>query len=498
MTITRILISAFVIVFMVVTFLGAAQTANEGKPSIGKAATDAPKPAEQLVVDPTLEPTPGELEQLERFEQAMAEVQKNYIREVPADELIAAAIRGVIESIDNGTTYRADDILKQAAASQDKQRFFRAFLKTAQSKYESKTRFDFLVNRAIKVMVGSLGDRSLYLSEDVFKRYFQICTGCCGKCGMVGVEVTLDKGRLTVIHSFHDSPAYRAGLIAGDRIVKINGDTTKNISFVQEATDRISGAPGTKCTLTVENSDLPGPTDFTITRKYPLQIDYPVKKAIIKDGYLYVKIPPFGFETLGELVAALSSADGPYSLKGIVIDLRDHPGGVIGEAPKIAGLFLNKGLIIACENGRSDGLPKEYISKGNKHLCDLKLAILVNRFTTGGGEIFAAAIQDHNRGLVLGSRTFGYWTIRSILPLKRGDALLITKSLWRRPNGGLIRDGITPDIEIKDQVELPDRSRANISLDKQIEQILETDPAVAKALEWLESEKTVADVKAGR
>lgn len=480
-------------------------TSSPGKPReqvvtgampIQRSIEEVPKPVSQPEVDSTLELTEQESEQLKRIDEVMSVIQKNYIRKVNSDELICTATQGLIQSMQDQTDFRVDDVTKELDRSSDTLAFLGRLLKTIQRQHNSTSGFEELVESAIRTMARSLDSSSHYIPRDQFAVFGYIYTGFIPRGGMLGLEIQIDRGELKVVAPYLDTPAYRAGIVPGDRILSVNGEATSNMT-ASDAAWKIRGEGGTDCTLTVQNSDLLTPREITATREYLRLTSSPFKKVIVKDGYLYVRIGPIGVTSGMDLIATVKSVGGVESVKGLVLDLRDSPAVVWEPTIEMARLFLPKNLVLTSTDSRIDYPPKLLETRNQCALCALKLAVLINKGTGGAAEIIAAAIQDHNRGLIIGSQSFGNFSVPKLFRLKQNDGLRLVTSRFYRLDGRSIEEGVTPDIEIEEQIGERRKSQIAGNYMAETAEISQKDAAVAKALEFLESEKTVPEFKAG-
>jgi carboxyl-terminal processing protease len=265
-----------------------------------------------------------------------------------------------------------------------------------------------------------------------------------GAFGGLGIEVTTKDGALTVVSPIEDSPAYQAGIQAGDVIVMIEGEPTREMNL-DDAVKRMRGPKGTKITIHIMRKGFESPKPFTIIRDV-IKIKSVKSRRIGQVGV--VRIAQFQQGSHLEVREALKQLvkDGP--LDGLVLDLRNNPGGLLDQAVKVADIFLKKGTVVSTR-GRDPDEEVVYTARDDGDEPDFPLVVLVNEGTASASEIVAGALQDHRRGLVLGERTFGKGSVQTILPLEDGSGLRITTALYYTPaNRSIQAKGIEPDIAV--------------------------------------------------
>jgi carboxyl-terminal processing protease len=301
-----------------------------------------------------------------------------------------------------------------------------------------------LVEGAIDGMLTSLDPHSAYLTPEDYKE-LQVETK--GSFGGLGIEITQRNGMLTVVAPIEDTPAYRAGIQAGDVILKIDGEFTKDMSLL-EAVKKLRGKKNTKVRLTIKNEASTTLRDVSITREV-IKIRS-VKSRMLEDGYGYLRVTQFQERTDEDLVRAMrklqeESGDG---LRGAVLDLRNNPGGLLSQAVQVVDVFLESGLIVYTD-GRLENQRQTYFAHKPGTWSDFPMVVLVNAGSASASEIVAGALQDQKRALVLGKPTFGKGSVQTILPLGEDSALRLTTARYYTPNGRSIQaTGIEPDIEM--------------------------------------------------
>jgi len=308
-----------------------------------------------------------------------------------------------------------------------------------------------LLENAIRGMLSGLDPHSTYLNPD---EYNELKIGTTGKFGGLGIQVGMEDGFVKVISPIDDTPAYRAGLEAGDLIIRLNEKSVKGMTL-NEAVKIMRGEPGTDIKLTVirEGSDKPLP--FTVTRDI-ISVKS-VKSRILEPDYGYIRISNFQSQTARDLVNEISKLkkENKKELKGLVLDLRNNPGGVLNAAADVSDAFINEGKLVFTK-GRIDNSDFEFNAKPGDIMNGLPLVVLINGGSASASEIVAGALQDHKRAVIMGSKSFGKGSVQTIQELRSGGAVKITTARYFTPSGRSIQgEGITPDI-ILDRYEVKD------------------------------------------
>lgn len=302
-----------------------------------------------------------------------------------------------------------------------------------------------LIYGAIKGMLRELDPHTNFMPPDIFKD-FEAETS--GEFGGLGIEITLQNGILTIISPIEDTPAWEAGIKPGDKVLAVDGKATKGLSLV-EASQLMRGKKGSKINLTIGRENEENPRDIVITRGN-VKVKS-VKTVDLEDGYQYVKITSFIENTSKDLEKFLEEATKKKGgLKGIIMDLRRNPGGLLDQAIKVSDLFLKEGDIVSTVS--RDPASKEVVSatKQGKY-TEVPLIILVNEFSASASEIVAGALQDNKRALVMGNRTFGKGSVQSVVKLGDGSGLKLTVARYFTPSGRSIQaEGVSPDIELEE------------------------------------------------
>lgn len=332
-----------------------------------------------------------------------------------------------------------------AAVGRDTYEGLEAFtnvLAIVQKNYVEEVGPQKLVDGAINGMLNALDPHSAYLTPDLYKE-LQVDTE--GSFGGLGIEITIRDGVLTVVSPIEDTPAHRAGVKAGDQIVKIEGELTKDMSLV-DAVKKMRGPKGSKIVIAVRREGVNKLLDFPLVREV-IRVQS-VKSRSLEKGYGYVRLTQFQDRTGTDLDAALTKLTQENSkLEGLVLDLRNNPGGLLSQAVKVSDTFLDSGMVVYTE-GRLDNQKQKYFAHAGGYV-DVPMVVLVNGGSASASEIVAGALQDHGRAVVLGMQTFGKGSVQTILPLESGAALRLTTALYYTPNGRSIQvTGVTPDVTV--------------------------------------------------
>lgn len=319
-----------------------------------------------------------------------------------------------------------------------------------------------LITEAINGMLSGLDPHSAYLDMEAFK---DLQVGTQGEFGGLGIEVGMEDGFVKVVSPIEDTPAFKAGVKAGDLIIKLDDTPVKGLTL-NDAVKKMRGKPGTNITLTIVRKGEAKPLVITLTRAV-IKIKS-VKHTLVEPGYGYVRVTQFQEHTGENLVSALKDLDSQNkgALKGLVLDLRNDPGGLLNTAVAVAGSFLKPGELVVYTDGRTDDAKMRltnareyYLRLGeNDYLRSLPawvknvpLVVLVNGGSASASEIVAGALQDHKRAVIIGTQSFGKGSVQTILPLNNGTAIKLTTARYYTPSGRSIQaKGITPDILVEE------------------------------------------------
>lgn len=301
-----------------------------------------------------------------------------------------------------------------------------------------------LLEGAIQGMLAGLDPHSNYLNQE---DYVDLQVGTSGEFGGLGIEVGVENGLVKVIAPIDDTPAARAGLQAGDLIVRIDDKPVKGLGL-SESVKLMRGKPGTKIRLTVMREGADGPLTFEIERAI-IQVPS-IRSRILEPGFGYVRISHFQARTAEDLTEAIGSlnGEGGAELKGLVLDLRNNPGGMLNSAVSVSDAFLNDGLIVYTQ-GRLEESRVEFEATSDELLPGAPIVVLVNAGSASASEIVAGALQDHKRAIIMGSKTFGKGSVQTVIPIDNRRALKLTTARYFTPLGRSIQaQGITPDIAV--------------------------------------------------
>ncbi len=334
---------------------------------------------------------------------------------------------------------------------------FANVLAIVQKNYVEPVSTKHLIDGAISGMLTSLDPHSAYLTPDLY-RDLEIDTR--GSFGGLGIEISIKNGVLTVVSPIDDTPAYRAGLKSGDQIIKINDDFTKDMALT-DAVKQMRGPKGSKIKLLMHRNGVP--ELFTVTMARDVIKIQSVKSKTIDGGYGYLRVTTFQESTNDSVEKAIDDFQSKDhgKVKGVVLDLRDNPGGLLNQAVKVSDDFLDGGMIVYTQ-GRQDNQQQKYFSHKKKEFDDYPMVVLVNGGSASASEIVAGALQDQKRAVILGQQTFGKGSVQTILPLDDHSALRLTTARYYTPTGRSIQAvGITPDVD----VEPPKATLASLELE---------------------------------
>lgn len=344
----------------------------------------------------------------------------------------------------------------------DELRVFAEVFAKVKSDYVEPVEDKKLINEALSGMLQGLDPHSTFMDADAYK---ELQAGTQGEFGGLGIEVAMEDGLVKVVTPIEDSPAYKAGLKSGDLIMKLDDTQVRGLTL-NDAVKRMRGTPDTKIVLTVIRKGEDKPLTFTLTRA--VIKSQSVKNKWIEQGYGYVRITQFQDRTGEDLAKALKSlqVENKTPLKGLVLDLRNNPGGLLDAAVGVSAAFLPKDDLVVYTEGRVvdskmrlNATPMDYARRGKSdYLKDLPeefksvpIVVLINAGSASASEIVAGALQDHKRATIMGIQSFGKGSVQTILPMNNGSAIKLTTARYFTPNGRSIQaKGIVPDITVDD------------------------------------------------
>ncbi|WRB53140.1 S41 family peptidase [Helicobacter pylori] len=309
-----------------------------------------------------------------------------------------------------------------------------------EKKYVDKITISEIMTKAIEGLLSNLDAHSAYLNEKKFKE-FQAQTE--GAFGGLGITVGMRDGVLTVIAPLEGTPAYKAGVKSGDNILKINNESTLSMS-IDDAINLMRGKPKTPIQITIVRKNEPKPLVFNIIRDI-IKVPSVYVKKIKETPYLYVRVSGFDKNVTKSVLDGLKANP---KAKGIVLDLRGNPGGLLNQAVGLSNLFIKEGVLVS-QKGKNKEENLEYKANGRAPYTNLPIAVLVNGGSASASEIVAGALQDHKRAIIIGEKTFGKGSVQVLLPVNKDEAIKITTARYYLPSGRTIQaKGITPDIVI--------------------------------------------------
>ncbi|MEN8190234.1 MAG: S41 family peptidase [Thermodesulfobacteriota bacterium] len=319
---------------------------------------------------------------------------------------------------------------------------FANVLSILQENYVEEIDAHEVIEGAVNGMLLSLDPHSSYLKPEDFR---DLQNETRGNFSGIGIEITIREGILTVVSPIEGTPAYRAGLKARDIIVNIEGVPTKQMSPM-DAVKKLRGPKGSKVTISIHRKGWEELKDFTLVRDtIPLRS---VKSFFVEPGFGYIRITNFQGQTTKDLKKALKKLAAEQPVKGLLLDLRDNPGGLLDQAVSVSDLFLGKGLVVYTK-GRLKDQNMTFQAHDDAGDLNLPLVVLVNEGSASASEIVTGAIQDHKRGIIVGTKTFGKGSVQTIIPMPEGAGLRMTTARYYTPKGRSIQaTGITPDVEV--------------------------------------------------
>ena len=330
-----------------------------------------------------------------------------------------------------------------SGATYEQLRLFTEVLSIVQNQYVDEVPPKDLIYSAIKGTLRGLDPHSSFLDPESY-REMQVETS--GSFGGLGIEITLRDDVLTIVAPIEGTPAHRAGLQTGDRIIKIDGLTTKDLQL-SDAVKRMRGKPGSKVTITVAREGWPEPRDVELTREQ-IRVQS-VRAHDLGGGIAYIKLRQFQEQSPGDLAAALEKA-AKAGMKALVLDLRNNPGGLLTAAVEVTEEFVDDGKLVVYTEGRVRNQNMRFSAHAKKSYPPLPMVVLVNQGSASASEIVAGALQDWGRAIMVGTQTFGKGSVQTIIPLSDGSGLRLTTAKYYTPKGRSIHGkGIAPDIVVE-------------------------------------------------
>jgi len=365
--------------------------------------------------------------------------------------LIGGAVFGLSIGLTSGAfADRTSQNNQQELPLEDIQRFTTA-ISQVKSYYVEPVDDKVLFENAIRGMMSGLDPHSAYLDE---KEFQALKDNTSGEFGGLGIEVTMDNGYIKVISPIDDTPASKAGLKPGDYIIRIDGKPVKGLSL-QEAVNKMRGKKGSVIKLTIAREGETKPIHVDLTRD--IIVIKSVKSEMLENGYAYVRISNFQEPSAKDLQTAIKKLqkESNGQLKGMILDLRNNPGGLLDSAVEVSDVFLDsdklsENSLIVYTKGRLPGARYKAHATPGDQLSGAPVVVLINEGSASASEIVAGALQDHRRAIIMGTETFGKGSVQTVLPLTGNRGIKITTALYYTPNGRSIQaDGIHPDIIVK-------------------------------------------------
>jgi len=357
--------------------------------------------------------------------------------------LLVGLMTGVLVSIGHGVLAEREST--QATLPIEELRTFSDVFGRIKNDYVVEVDDKELIENAIRGMLSGLDPHSSYLDSEQFN---ELQVGTTGQFGGLGIEVGMEDGFVKVIAPIDDTPAQRAGILAGDLIIRLDETPVKGMTL-NEAVKIMRGEPGSDIVLTVVREGLDQPIKITITRDI-IKVKS-VKSRMLEDGYGYLRISQFQSKSANNMIDEINALKKKHGgkLDGLVLDLRNNPGGVLNGAVAVSDAFLTKGIIVYTE-GRIADSKLRFNATPDDILDGAPLVVLVNQGSASASEIVAGALQDHKRAIIMGAKTFGKGSVQTILPLSNDSALKLTTARYYTPSGRSIQaEGITPDIALQ-------------------------------------------------
>jgi len=346
-------------------------------------------------------------------------------------------------------------------------KIFAEILSLVKKNYVDEVDNKDLVYGAIKGMLNSLDPHSSFMPPDIYK---EMKINTKGEFGGLGIQISIKDSVLTIIAPIEDTPAYRVGVKAGDKIIKIDGESTKDMTL-HDAVSKLRGPKGTSVTITIVREGLEEPRDFTIIRDI-IKIKS-VKSKVIDEKIGYVKLTQFQEKTEVELKKALKELENK-GINALILDLRNNPGGLLNISIDVASHFLPAEKLVVYIKGKS-GEKIEYNTPENEDVYEYPMIVLVNQGSASASEIVAGALQDWNKAVILGTQTFGKGSVQTVIPLSDGSGLRLTTARYYTPKDRSIQaKGIEPDIVVKLKADGGEKGHVAIR-EKDLEKHLEND-----------------------
>lgn len=360
---------------------------------------------------------------------------------------------------------KKDDLFRQVELFSDT-------LAIIQTDYVDEISSKNLIYGALKGMLASLDPHSQFMDPDT---YNELKVDTEGKFGGVGIELTIKDGLLTVITPIEDTPAWKAGIKANDRIVKINDELTRDMTLT-DAVKKMRGNPGEAVNLGILRESEKKILEFKIIRDI-IKIKALKEAKILEDRIGYIRLVEFRENTPEDFKSALEKLN-KQGMDALILDLRNNPGGLLDVAVRVVENFVEDGKLIVSTKGRKASGNLEFVSRARQPLLNLPLAILINEGSASGSEIVASCLQDYKRAIIVGTKSFGKGSVQTVIPLSDGSALRLTTSRYFTPLGKqILNQGVMPDIIVEEaESEVKELSEPQIKKSKDIFEEIERKP----------------------
>src|SRR5713101_6217508 len=404
------------------------------------------------------------------------------IRHMKKVVMISALLLILTLSLGGGVASKGND----TAATYENLRLFTEVLSIVQSQYVDEVAPKDIIYNAIKGTLRGLDPHSSFLDPEMY-REMQVETS--GSFGGLGIEITLRDDVLTVVAPIEGTPAYRAGIQPGDRILKIEGLSTKDMQL-SDAVKRMRGKPGSKITISIVREGWAEPKDFFITREQ-IRVQS-VRANQLEPGIEYIRLRQFQEQTANDLEVSLDKYVKEGKIQGLVLDLRNNPGGLLTSAVEVTEKFLESGKLVVYTEGRVRNQNMRFSSNAKRVFSDFPIVVLVNQGSASASEIVAGALQDWGRAVVIGTQSFGKGSVQTIIPLSDGSGLRLTTAKYFTPKGRSIHGkGITPDIVVEMPKPAAGEQAPPPQIDEQarLQDQLKRDPQLQRAVDLLKAMK---------
>jgi carboxyl-terminal processing protease len=407
------------------------------------------------------------------------------IRHMKKVVMISALLLILTLSLGGGVASKGND----TAATYENLRLFTEVLSIVQSQYVDEVAPKDIIYNAIKGTLRGLDPHSSFLDPEMSR---EMEVESSGSFGGLGIEITLRDDVLTVVAPIEGTPAYRAGIQPGDRILKIEGLSTKDMQL-SDAVKRMRGKPGSKITISIVREGWAEPKDFFITREQ-IRVQS-VRANQLEPGIEYIRLRQFQEQTANDLEVSLDKYVKEGKIQGLVLDLRNNPGGLLTSAVEVTEKFLESGKLVVYTEGRVRNQNMRFSSNAKRVFSDFPIVVLVNQGSASASEIVAGALQDWGRAVVIGTQSFGKGSVQTIIPLSDGSGLRLTTAKYFTPKGRSIHGkGITPDIIVEAPKPAPVAAGSDAPVptppaSETPQEQLKRDPQLQRALDLLKAMK---------